>query len=159
MQHPQNHSITIIETLPTNQNNNQSSPNLSIEIDKSQANQHYHDLMLLYGMLVWTIKNAINKTQIERLFLDQLMANYVLDNKILTDIDQSIKYITAKIIESQTTNSTKVKICTGLYKTFNGLKYKLSHSVFWNNNNNYSGFPENFYDLLNVPLPTQTQSC
>ena len=159
MQHPQNHSITIIETLPTNQNNNQSSPNLSIEIDKSQANQHYHDLMLLYGMLVWTIKNAINKTQIERLFLDQLMANYVLDNKILTDIDQSIKYITAKIIESQTTNSTKVKICTGLYKTFNGLKYKLSHSVFWNNNNNYSGFPENFYDLLNIPLPTQTQSC
>ena len=110
-------------------------------------------------MLVWTIKNAINKTQIERLFLDQLMANYVLDNKILTDIDQSIKYITAKIIESQTTNSTKVKICTGLYKTFNGLKYKLSHSVFWNNNNNYSGFPENFYDLLNIPLPTQTQSC
>ena len=159
MHHPQNHSITIIETLPTNQNNNQSSPNLSIEIDKSQANQHYHDLMLLYGMLVWTIKNAINKTQIERLFLDQLMANYVLDNKILTDIDQSIKYITAKIIESQTTNSTKVKICTGLYKTFNGLKYKLSHSVFWNNNNNYSGFPENFYDLLNIPLPTQTQSC
>ena len=159
MHHPSNHSITIIETLPTNQNNNQSSPNLSIEIDKSQANQHYHDLMLLYGMLVWTIKNAINKTQIERLFLDQLMANYVLDNKILTDIDQSIKYITAKIIESQTTNSTKVKICTGLYKTFNGLKYKLSHSVFWNNNNNYSGFPENFYDLLNIPLPTQTQSC
>ena len=159
MQHPQNHSITIIETLPTNQTHNQSSPNLNIEIDKSQANQHYHDLMLLYGMLVWTIKNAINKTQIERLFLDQLMANYVLDNKILTDIDQSIKYITAKIIESQTTNSTKVKICTGLYKTFNGLKYKLSHSVFWNNNNNYSGFPENFYDLLNIPLPTQTQSC
>ena len=159
MQHPQNHSITIIETLPTNQTHNQSSPNLNIEIDKSQANQHYHDLMLLYGMLVWTIKNAINKTQIERLFLDQLMANYVLDNKILTDIDQSIKYITAKIIEAQTTNSTKVKICTGLYKTFNGLKYKLSHSVFWNNNNNYSGFPENFYDLLNIPLPTQTQSC
>ena len=159
MQHPQNHSITIIETLPTNQTHNQPSPNLNIEIDKSQANQHYHDLMLLYGMLVWTIKNAINKTQIERLFLDQLMANYVLDNKILTDIDQSIKYITAKIIESQTTNSTKVKICTGLYKTFNGLKYKLSHSVFWNNNNNYSGFPENFYDLLNIPLPTQTQSC
>ena len=159
MHHPPNHSITIIETLPTNQTHNQSSPNLNIEIDKSQANQHYHDLMLLYGMLVWTIKNAINKTQIERLFLDQLMANYVLDNKILTDIDQSIKYITAKIIESQTTNSTKVKICTGLYKTFNGLKYKLSHSVFWNNNNNYSGFPENFYDLLNIPLPTQTQSC
>ena len=157
MLHPQNHSITSIEALPNNQTQsyNQSSPNLNIEIDKHQANQHYHDLMLLYGMLIWTIKNAINKTQIERLYLDQLMANFVLDNKILTDIDHSIRYITSKLIESQNNNSPKVKICTGLYKTFNALKYKLSHSVFWNNNNNYSGFPDNFYDLLNTPLPTQ----
>ena len=79
------------------------------------------------------------------------MANFAIDHKILSELDHSLKYLTQKLVESQNNNSPSVKISTGLYKSFEQLKSKLGSSPFWNNGNNYSGFPDNFYELLNIP--------
>lgn len=148
-----NTSIAIVTAIPSNQNHQQAPPQqfANIEIDRAQANQHYHDVAVINGILTWTVKNAINKIQIERLTLDTHMANFAIDNKILSELDHSLKYLTQKLVESQNNNSPSVKISTGLYKSFEQLKSKLGSSPFWNNGNNYSGFPDNFYELLNIP--------
>ena len=64
-----NTSIAIVTAIPSNQNHQQAHPQqfANIEIDRAQANQHYHDVAVIYGILNWTVKNAINKVQIERL--------------------------------------------------------------------------------------------